>query len=147
MYELFESWINYVFTCLILHDFISPPCVDIRLFLPSNITQCLFSWLIIELSTIVNGRTTNFSQCLNFEIFTVLLVIRLCWYPLLSNPFKTYFNICASFCQIMRDPDTGNSRGFGFISYDSFEASDAAIEVCFSRKGSYFLPLTLSKTS
>ncbi|EOA12076.1 hypothetical protein CARUB_v100079351mg, partial [Capsella rubella] len=29
---------------------------------------------------------------------------------------------------IMRDPDTGNSRGFGFISYDSFEASDAAIE-------------------
>lgn len=34
----------------------------------------------------------------------------------------------------MRDPDTGNSRGFGFISYDSFEASDAAIEVrhCFA---------------
>lgn len=29
----------------------------------------------------------------------------------------------------MRDPDTGNPRGFGFISYDSFEASDAAIEV------------------
>lgn len=31
----------------------------------------------------------------------------------------------------MRDPETGNSRGFGFISYDSFEASDAAIEVNF----------------
>lgn len=31
----------------------------------------------------------------------------------------------------MRDPETGNSRGFGFISYDSFEASDAAIEVTF----------------
>lgn len=31
----------------------------------------------------------------------------------------------------MRDPETGNSRGFGFISYDSFEASDAAIEVFF----------------
>lgn len=31
--------------------------------------------------------------------------------------------------QIMRDPETGNSRGFGFISYDSFETSDAAIEV------------------
>jgi splicing factor 3B subunit 4 len=31
----------------------------------------------------------------------------------------------------MRDPDTGNSRGFGFISYDSFEASDSAIEVWF----------------
>lgn len=31
--------------------------------------------------------------------------------------------------QIMRDPDSGNSRGFGFISYDSFESSDASIEV------------------
>ena len=29
----------------------------------------------------------------------------------------------------MRDPDNGNSRGFGFISYDSFQASDAAIDV------------------
>lgn len=28
----------------------------------------------------------------------------------------------------MRDPDTGESRGFGFVSFDSFEASDAAIE-------------------
>ena len=28
----------------------------------------------------------------------------------------------------MRDPDTGNSKGFGFVSYTSFEASDAAIE-------------------
>nr|GEW63925.1 splicing factor 3B subunit 4 [Tanacetum cinerariifolium] len=34
----------------------------------------------------------------------------------------------------MRDPETGNSRGFGFISYDSFEASDAAIE---SMNGQY----------
>lgn len=32
----------------------------------------------------------------------------------------------------MRDPETGNSRGFGFVSYDSFEASDAAIEVLLS---------------
>ncbi len=28
----------------------------------------------------------------------------------------------------MRDPETGLSRGFGFVSYDSFEASDASIE-------------------
>lgn len=40
-----------------------------------------------------------------------------------------YLYFCCSLFQIMRDPDTGNSRGFGFISYDSFEASDAAIEV------------------
>lgn len=29
--------------------------------------------------------------------------------------------------QVMRDPETGVSRGFGFISYDTFEASDAAL--------------------
>ena len=31
----------------------------------------------------------------------------------------------------MRDPETGNSRGFGFVSYDSFESSDQAIEVMY----------------
>ena len=30
--------------------------------------------------------------------------------------------------KVMRDPETGNSRGFGFVNFDSFEASDAAIE-------------------
>jgi splicing factor 3B subunit 4 len=30
--------------------------------------------------------------------------------------------------KIMRDPDTGLSKGYGFISYESFEASDLAIE-------------------
>ena len=30
--------------------------------------------------------------------------------------------------QIMRDPETGNSKGFGFVNYDSFEAADLAIE-------------------
>ncbi|CAA7022175.1 unnamed protein product [Microthlaspi erraticum] len=38
------------------------------------------------------------------------------------------FGVIVSNPKIMRDPETGNSRGFGFISYDSFEASDAAIE-------------------
>ena len=33
------------------------------------------------------------------------------------------------FMKIMRDPETGNSRGFGFVSYESFESSDQAIEV------------------
>mmetsp|Transcript_17831 Transcript_17831/g.34733 ORF Transcript_17831/g.34733 Transcript_17831/m.34733 type:complete len:256 (-) Transcript_17831:161-928(-) len=31
------------------------------------------------------------------------------------------------FAKVMRDPETGASRGFGFISYDSFEASDASL--------------------
>ncbi|CAJ1356316.1 unnamed protein product [Effrenium voratum] len=31
------------------------------------------------------------------------------------------------FAKVMRDPDNGLSRGFGFISYDTFEASDAAL--------------------
>lgn len=30
--------------------------------------------------------------------------------------------------QIMRDPETGGSKGFAFINYASFDASDAAIE-------------------
>lgn len=28
----------------------------------------------------------------------------------------------------MRDPDSGNSKGYAFINFASFEASDAAIE-------------------
>ena len=28
----------------------------------------------------------------------------------------------------MRDPDTGNSKGFAFINFGSFDSSDAAIE-------------------
>lgn len=27
----------------------------------------------------------------------------------------------------MRDPDSGEHRGFGFVSYDAFESSDAAL--------------------
>lgn len=59
----------------------------------------------------------------------------------------SYISACANwtlmpfFWQIMRDPETGNSRGFGFISYDSFEASDAAIEVFFSFVYFCMLPL------
>jgi splicing factor 3B subunit 4 len=30
--------------------------------------------------------------------------------------------------RIMRDPETGASKGFGFVTYDCFEASDMAIE-------------------
>ena len=34
----------------------------------------------------------------------------------------------------MRDPETGNSKGFAFINYASFEAADAALE---SMNGQY----------
>lgn len=46
---------------------------------------------------------------------------------LLYDTFSA-FGVIVNTPKIMRDPDTGNSRGFGFISYDCFEASDAAIE-------------------
>ena len=36
--------------------------------------------------------------------------------PLLSRP------------QIMRDPDSGNSKGFAFVKFASFDAADAAID-------------------
>lgn len=32
------------------------------------------------------------------------------------------------FAQIARDPSTGQSKGYGFVSYTDFESSDAAIE-------------------
>eukprot|EP00803_Ostreobium_quekettii_P007217 evm.model.scf_2122.1 EVM.evm.TU.scf_2122.1 scf_2122:8940-12357(-) len=46
---------------------------------------------------------------------------------LLYDTFSAFGVIIAT-PKIMRDPETGNSRGFGFVSYDCFEASDAAIE-------------------
>lgn len=33
-----------------------------------------------------------------------------------------------SYGQIARDPGTGTSKGYGFVSYTDFEASDAAVE-------------------
>ena len=35
------------------------------------------------------------------------------------------FGVIVQTPKIMRDPDTGNSRGFGFVSFETFEASDA----------------------
>ncbi|GFH29440.1 uncharacterized protein HaLaN_28094, partial [Haematococcus lacustris] len=46
---------------------------------------------------------------------------------LLYDTFSA-FGLIVNTPKIMRDPETGNSRGFGFVSYDCFEASDAAIE-------------------
>jgi len=46
---------------------------------------------------------------------------------LLYDTFSA-FGVIISTPKIMRDPDSAESKGFGFVSYDSFEASDAAIE-------------------
>ena len=46
---------------------------------------------------------------------------------LLYDTFSA-FGVVVSTPKIMRDPDTGNSKGFGFVGFDCFEASDAAIE-------------------
>ncbi|XP_037494441.1 splicing factor 3B subunit 4 isoform X3 [Jatropha curcas] len=50
---------------------------------------------------------------------------------LLHDTFSA-FGVIVINPKIMRDPETGNSRSFGFISYDSFESSVAAIEVTVS---------------
>lgn len=50
-----------------------------------------------------------------------------CSQQLLYDTFSA-FGVIVNTPKIMRDPETGNSRGFGFVSYDCFEASDAAIE-------------------
>ena len=50
-----------------------------------------------------------------------------CAAQLLYDTFSA-FGMIITTPKIMRDPETGASRGFGFVSYDGFEASDAAIE-------------------
>lgn len=46
---------------------------------------------------------------------------------LLYDTFSA-FGVIIDAPKIMRDPDTGTTKGFGFVAFDSFEASDAAIE-------------------
>ena len=46
---------------------------------------------------------------------------------LLYDTFSSFGTLIKS-PKIMRDEDTNVSKGFGFVSYDSFEASDAALD-------------------
>jgi len=46
---------------------------------------------------------------------------------LLYDTFSA-FGVILQTPKIMRDPETGNSKGFAFINYASFEAADAALE-------------------
>jgi len=46
---------------------------------------------------------------------------------LLYDTFSA-FGVILQTPKIMRDPDSGNSKGFAFVNYASFEASDAAID-------------------
>jgi splicing factor 3B subunit 4 len=46
---------------------------------------------------------------------------------LLYDTFSAFGGISQT-PKIMCDPDTGSSKGYGFVSFDSFEASDSAIE-------------------
>ncbi|XP_076472701.1 uncharacterized protein LOC143302074 isoform X2 [Babylonia areolata] len=61
---------------------------------------------------------------------------------LLYDTFSA-FGVILQTPKIMRDPDTGNSKGYAFISFASFEASDAAIE---AMNGQYLCnrPITIS---
>jgi len=45
---------------------------------------------------------------------------------LLYDTFSA-FGVIISTPKIMRDPETGGSKGFGFIGFESFESSDSAI--------------------
>lgn len=117
--------------------------------LPTNCNDILNDLQMVETSlTAFRKATRSFSNlwlfiCCekgisNFFHYTTFfplkrpsLFIQVDLFFLLSNQL---FNFTGPLLfQIMRDPDTGNSRGFGFVSYDSFEASDAAIEVCIAR--------------
>lgn len=45
-----------------------------------------------------------------------------------SDDLRHHFIAWLTFYQIARDPATGQSKGYGFVSYTDFEAADAAIE-------------------
>ncbi|KAH9918410.1 uncharacterized protein BXZ73DRAFT_105285 [Epithele typhae] len=46
---------------------------------------------------------------------------------LLYDTFSA-FGMMATTAKIARDPQSGNSKGYGFVAYTDFEASDAAVE-------------------
>lgn len=61
---------------------------------------------------------------------------------LLYDTFSA-FGVILSTPKIMRDPESGNSKGYAFVNFASFEASDAAIE---AMNGQYLCnrPITIS---
>ena len=69
----------------------------------------------------------------------------LCPLQLLYDTFSAFGMVIAT-PKIMRDPDTGSSKGFGFVSFDGFEASDGAIEAMngqyLCNRSAYVLPAT-----
>ena len=61
---------------------------------------------------------------------------------LLYDTFSA-FGVILTTPKIQRDPETGNSKGFAFINYASFEASDAAIEAMNGKKRCCFKMIIL----
>ena len=57
---------------------------------------------------------------------------------LLYDTFSA-FGVILTTPKIQRAPETGNSQGFAFINYASFEASDAAIEAMNGKKTCHIL--------
>ncbi|KAJ3056804.1 Splicing factor 3B subunit 4 [Rhizophlyctis rosea] len=61
---------------------------------------------------------------------------------LLYDTFSA-FGVIVQTPKVARDPDIGNSKGYGFVSFDNFESSDAAIE---AMNGQFLMnkPITVS---
>ncbi|KAI8921972.1 hypothetical protein DFJ77DRAFT_425210 [Powellomyces hirtus] len=61
---------------------------------------------------------------------------------LLYDTFSA-FGVIVQTPKVARDPDTGNSKGYGFVAFDNFESADAAIE---AMNGQYLMnkPITVS---
>ncbi len=80
-----------------------------------------------QLTTVTLHPLNTCFHCV--DLFCCSSCAEACWSPLqlLYDTFSAFGMVIAT-PKIMRDPDTGASRGFGFVSFDGFEASDAAIE-------------------
>ncbi|KAL2914497.1 Splicing factor 3B subunit 4 [Polyrhizophydium stewartii] len=66
-------------------------------------------WMDIGATLFIGGLDSSVDERLLHDTFSA-------FGPILGTP------------RIARDPSTNESRGFGFVSYSSFEASDAALE-------------------
>lgn len=105
--------------CITIHSYIA--CKSVCLFLmPFHLYVPLDQ---LTLPIILSLENDNLVLEIRYIICMHLLLRCEAYY---SNLLEAFL-----FLKIMRDPETGNSRGFGFVSYDSFESSDQAIEVMY----------------
>lgn len=83
-----------------------------------------------QLVNCCNDLSVSIFFRLNFMFINIFFNLLYNFHILLEllNSFVYVLSSRVCILQIMRDPDTGNSKGYAFINFASFEAADSAIE-------------------